>query len=48
MEASDLFPSLAEIGHEQVNYEDYLAKLQAIQAKRLVEDRSESEETTDE
>ena len=33
--------SLAEIEHEQANYEYYLARLQAIQADRLVEDRDD-------
>lgn len=37
MESSNLFPTLAEIEHEQSHYEYYLARLQAIQADRQVE-----------
>ena len=43
MESSNLFPTLVEIEHEQSHYEHYLARLQAIQAKRLVEDRDDDD-----
>ena len=44
MEPLNPFPALAEIEHEQSHYEHYLAKLQAIQAKRLVEDRDDRDD----
>ena len=47
MESSNLFPTLAEIEHEQSHYEYYLAKLQAIQAKRLVELRKPDRDDDD-
>ena len=31
-----IFPTLAELEHQQANYEDYLAKLQKVQAEKPI------------